>query len=310
MTEAHFSLILTGSMSPLETFLTSSLVVSTVQWLSNQGLNLLFICFFAWVLYHFVNFVVERVIRRLVRSTRYNQMTDLDLKKRQNTLTSLVSTLLRTVILVSAGMMVIKQLFPNINYAPIFASAGIIGIALGFGAQSLIKDFLTGLFIITENQYRVGDVVDLDNGAAGTVERIGIRSTVLRDADGNVHYVPNGNIGHVTNKTMDFSKVNFILSVHPDTDLDLLAEVINDTGAKLAEDPKWSAKITEAPHFMNVGSFSQLGIDVTVVGVTQPSEQWRVTGELRRRLLTELVNHKIKLATAAPWQTANTPKKK
>lgn len=296
-------------MSPLETFLVSTPVESAVKWLSNQGLNILFICFFAWLLFHFVNFVVENLIRRVIRKTRYNQMTDLDLKKRQDTVASLVSTLLRTLILATAGMMLIKQLFPHINYAPIFASAGIIGVALGFGAQSLIKDFLTGLFIITENQYRVGDVVDLDNGASGTVERIGIRSTILRDADGNVHYVPNGNIGHVTNKTMGFSKVNFTLSVHPDTDVDLLAKIINETGVKLAEDPKWSAKITEAPHFINIGSFSQIGMDVTVVGVTEPSEQWSVTGELRRRLLKELTKNKIKLATT-PTAWPGTAKKK
>jgi small conductance mechanosensitive channel len=288
-------------MSPLDTFLTSSPVEGGVKWLSNQGLNILFICFGAWLLYHFVNFVVEHLMQRLIRKTRYNQMTDLDLKKRQDTVTSLVSTLIRIIILATAAMMVVKQLFPHINYAPIFASAGIIGVAVGFGAQSLIKDFLSGVFIITENQYRVGDVVDLENGATGSVERIGIRSTVLRDGDGNVHYVPNGNVGHVINKTMGFSKVNFTLSVDADTDVDLLAKIINDTGAKLAEDPKWKAKITEAPRFMNVGSFSQLGMDITIVGVTQPSEQWSVTGELRRRLLKELVKHKIQLAAASPW---------
>ena len=113
---------------------------------------------------------------------------------------------------------------------------------------------------------------------------------------------------HVINKTMGFSKVNFTLSVDADTDVDLLAKIINDTGAKLAEDPKWKAKITEAPRFMNVGSFSQLGMDITIVGVTQPSEQWSVTGELRRRLLKELVKHKIQLAAATPWSVP--PKKR
>lgn len=291
-------------MSTLNTFLTSPSVENTIRWLSNQGLNIVFICFVAWALYHFVNFVVENFMRRLIRKTALNKMTDLDLKKRQDTVTSLVSTLLRTIILATATMMVVKQLFPHINYAPIFASAGIIGVAVGFGAQSLIKDFLTGVFIISENQYRVGDVVDLGNDASGNVERIGIRSTVLRDANGNVHYVPNGAVGHVVNKTMGFSKVNFTLSVDPDTDLDLLATVINETGAKLAEDPKWKDKITEPPKFLNIGGFTQAGMDVTIVGVTEPSEQWSVTGELRRRLLKQLVKHKIRLATGtAPWQT-------
>lgn len=286
-----------------------SITTNLATWLKTTGMSILLILVVSWALYHLVNFFVETLVHRLIRKTRYNQMTDLDLEKRQNTVTSLVSTLLRVVILGTAAMMLVKQFFPHINYAPIFASAGIIGVAIGFGAQSLIKDFLTGLFIITENQYRVGDVVDLDNGATGAVERVGIRSTVLRDADGNVHYIPNGNVGHVINKTMGFSKVNFSLSVHADTDVDLLAQVINETGTKLATDPKWQAKITEAPHFLNIGSFSQLGMDVNIVGVTEPSEQWSVTGELRRRLIKQFAAHKIKLASAAtPWGPA--PKKK
>ena len=92
------------------------------------------------------------------------------------------------------------------DLSPLFASAGIIGVALGFGAQSLVKDFLSGIFIIAENQYRVGDVVDV-MGAAGTVERVGTRTTVIRDSEGNVHYVPNGTIQHVINKTMGYSIV-------------------------------------------------------------------------------------------------------
>jgi len=295
-------------MSTLDTFLTTPSIENIVKWMSNQGLNILFIIFLAWVFFHFVNFVVENIVRRIIHSTSFNKMTEIDVKKRQDTVTSLVSTIFRAIILGTAGMMLIKQLFPHINYAPIFASAGIIGVAIGFGAQSLIKDFLTGVFIITENQYRVGDIVDLENGATGTVERIGIRSTVLRDADGNVHYVPNGTVAHVINKTMGFSKVNFTLSVDPDTDVDLIAKIINETGLKLADDPKWKPKITEAPHFLNIGSFSQLGMDVLIVGVTEPSEQWSVTGELRRRLIKEFGKHKIQLATgAAPWQA---PKKR
>jgi len=296
-------------MSSLDTFLTSSPTQAAIKWLSNQGLDILFICFFAWLLYHLVHFMVENLLRRVIRPTRFNPMSALDIEKRQKTLASLISTIFRIFILLSAGVLIFKEFAPTVNLTPLFAGAGIVGLALAFGMQSLLKDFMTGLFIITENQYRVGDVVDLDNGAAGTVERVGIRSTVLRDADGNVHYIPNGNIGHVINKTMGFSKVNFTLSVDPDTDVDLLAQVINETGTKLTEDPKWSAKITEAPHFLNVGSFSQLGMDVIIVGITEPSEQWSVTGELRRRLLKEFGKHKIKLATAAnPWQTP--PKKK
>lgn len=282
-----------------------TIISPVLSWITNQGLSIVIICAVSWFLYHFVNLIVKTVIRRVIRPTHGNQLSKFEADKRRKTVAGLMSTVLRVLIIAVATLALIKQVFPNINYTPLFAGAGIVGLALAFGAQSLLKDFMTGLFIITENQYRVGDVVDLDNGAAGTVEQLGIRSTVLRDADGNVHYVPNGNIGHVVNKTMGYSKVNFTLSVHPDTDVDELAQVINDTGMKLAEDPKWNSKITEAPHFMNIGNFSQLGMDVTIVGVTQPSDQWNVTGELRRRLLKEFSKHNIKLATAAtPWSTS------
>lgn len=282
---------------------------SALNWLTNQGLEILLICAVSFGLYKIVHLIVKRIVRRTVRSTRSNPIPKAELEKRRNTVTGLAITIVRIFVITTAGLAIFKILFPHVNFTAVFAGAGIVGIVLAFGAQSLLKDFMTGLFIISENQYRVGDVVDLDNGAAGTVERIGVRSTVLRDANGNVHYVPNGSIGHVINKTMGYSKVNFTLSIDPDTDVDLVAQVINETGLKLAADPKWSDKITEAPQFVNIGNFSQLGMDVTINGVTEPSEQWSVTGELRRRLLKQFAKHKIQLAASpAPWPTP--PKKK
>ena len=281
---------------------------SALNWLTNQGLEILVICVVSFGLYKIVHLFVKHIVRRTVRSSKANPIPKAELDKRRNTVTGLAITVVRIFVIVVAGLAIFKILFPTVNFTALFAGAGIVGIVLAFGAQSLLKDFMTGLFIISENQYRVGDVVGLDNGAAGTVERIGVRSTVLRDANGNVHYVPNGSIGHVINKTMGYSKVNFTLSVDPDSDVDLVAQVINETGLKLAADPKWSDKITEAPQFVNIGNFSQLGMDVVINGVTEPSEQWSVTGELRRRLLKQFAKHKIQLATAAtPWPT---PQKK
>ena len=171
----------------------------------------------------------------------------------------------------------------------------LLGVAIGFGAQSLIKDFLSGIFIIVENQYRVGDIVDIQ-GAAGTVERVTIRSTVIRDASGNVHFLPNGEVLHVINKTMGFSKVNFTLTVDPDTDIDKLSTIIDEVGLKLSEDEKWKEKILEAPHFLNIGTFNDIALEVTIIGKTNPSQQWSVTGEMRRRLLKAFAKHKIELA--------------
>lgn len=266
-----------------------------LDWIQTQGVNILVIILISWFAYHFINIFITRFVERIVRKTSANNHTSADIKKRRETLDALLSTISRIFIIIVSGIMIIHQLFPGINFAPLLASAGIVGVAIGFGAQSLIKDFLTGIFIMSENQYRVGDVVDIE-GAAGTVERFGIRSTSVRDADGNVHYIPNGSIIHVINKTMGYSKVNFTIAVEPDTDIDLLAAVINETGKKLASEEKWASKILEAPKFLNIGTFSQLGMEVTVTGKTEPSEQWSVSGEMRRRLLPEFRKHKIHLA--------------
>jgi small conductance mechanosensitive channel len=167
------------------------------------------------------------------------------------------------------------------------------------------------LFIILENQYRVGDVVEID-GAGGTVEQITTRSTIIRDADGSVHYIPNGNIQHTINRTMGFAKINMAIAVAPATDVDKLADIINDIGNKMAKDEKWQAKVIEAPHFLSIGSFTANALEVKIIGKTQPSAQWGVTAELRKRLLAAIKKQGIELAhlPAAPVANADPKKKK
>lgn len=266
-----------------------------LTWLEPRWFPVLIIIAIVWLGRQFGGAVIDRLVRNSVRSTRFNDVTADDVKKRQDTLISLFQVIWHVILTVVAGFMLFEIIFPQINLTPIFASAGIIGVAIGFGAQSLIKDFLTGIFIISENQYRVGDVVDLQ-GAVGTIERITIRSTILRDADGSVHYIPNGSIIHVINKTMGFSKVNFTLAVQPGTSVDELSEVINNVGNKLAKDEAWKDKILLPPQFVGISTFSDTKLEITIVGTTQPSAQWSVTGELRRRLLRAFKRHGIELA--------------
>jgi small-conductance mechanosensitive channel len=268
---------------------------SVSNWLVDPGIGILAIIAFAWVGRHFGGLLITGLVQRIVRSTRYNPLSPEDVAKRRDTLSTLFTVIWKVFLIIVASCLVFQQLFPRIDLGPVFASAGLLGVAIGFGAQSLIKDFLSGVFIIVENQYRVGDIVDIE-GAAGTVERITIRSTVIRDASGNVHFLPNGQVLHVINKTMGFSKVNFTLTVDPESDIDKLAEVIDDIGRKLAQDEKWKDKILEPPHFINIGAFSDVALEVTISGKTNPSQQWNVTGEMRRRLLKAFVKHKIELA--------------
>lgn len=279
------------------------------KWLQEPGVTIGAILLFGWLGRHFGGIVISQIIRRLVRSTVLNPLAEDDVKKRQDTLNGLFVTIWKIILIITVACLIFEQLFPKVDLTPFFASAGIVGIAVGFGAQSLIKDFISGLFIITENQYRVGDIVDLE-GAAGTVERITIRSTILRDTDGNVHFVPNGNVVHVINKTMGYSRVNFAINVNPETNVDKLAELINQVGEKMASDEKWKTKIIEPAHFLSIGTFSDVALEVKITGKTQPSAQFAVTGELRKRLLKAFTKHDIELAHMPVGITADTSKRR
>jgi small-conductance mechanosensitive channel len=254
--------------------------------------------------------VVVKVVKRAVERTKQrHDIHQKDIEKRQKTLVALFINVWRVLVIVVGSLELFTYLFPSVSLAPLFASAGIIGVALGFGSQSLVKDFLSGIFIISENQYRVGDIIEIDS-AGGTVERIGARSTVLRDADGNVHYFPNGMIQHVVNKTMGYSMARFSISVHPSSDLDSVVAIINSTGNKLASEEKWKPKIIEAPSFISVGEFTSTSVSLLIAGKTQPSDQWSVTAEMRRRLLTEFEEQGVTLSAALPPAASSATKKK
>ena len=264
------------------------------KWIQNQGVHALFIIIGSLIVYYVGSKLLTILIRQVVGG-RLRKANKVDIEKRRKTLSGLVITIWRIVIGVTAGASIIRIFFPGIDFTPLFASAGIVGIAVAFGSQALVKDFLTGVFIITENQYRVGDYVSI-NDADGRVEHIGARSTVIRDENGNVHYLPNGSIIHVVNKTMGYSRVYFKLLLNANTDLDAAISVINQVGDRLAENEKWQSKILSPPQFSTIGAVSGSSIEVTVTGKTQPSDQWAVTAEMRKRLLKAFEKHDIKLA--------------
>lgn len=279
------------------------------EWIGNHWADFALIGAVALIAYFAGTRLVAFVVKRAVKGARHRSWHKKDIEKRQKTLVSLFTSIWRLVIVLTAAYAALRVYNPNItsDLAPLFASAGIIGIALGFGAQSLIKDFLSGIFIISENQYRVGDVVDIE-GFSGTVERIGTRSTVLRDVDGNVHYFPNGMIQHVINKTMGYSMARFTMLLHPETDIDSVAEIIDATGKSLSEEEKWKDKILSPPTFVSVGEITGNSVEVIVAGKTQPSDQWGVISEMRRRLLEAFEERDIRLAVA-PFPASATLKK-
>ena len=277
-------------------------IQSALQWISDVWLALLAIVVIAIVIEFLGERFIKIVVRRVVHGHYIGRPKQplADVIKRQDTVISISVVVWKTTVFLGAVVATILTLFPNVNFVPLFASAGIIGAALGFGAQSLIKDMLAGVFIITENQFRVGDVIEIEGtgvSGKGKVEHISLRSTAFRDISGNVHYVSNGTILHIINKTMGYSKVNFSIHVKASTDVDKLASLVNRVGIELAEAEIWKKKVTEPPHFYNIGDIGEDTFEVVIVGKTLAGEQWTVTSEYKKRLLGELKKHKtIQLA--------------
>ncbi|HEX7484058.1 MAG TPA: mechanosensitive ion channel family protein [Candidatus Saccharimonadales bacterium] len=269
-----------------------------IDWTGKDGLQIGLIILITVIFYAVGAAVLRYLVKHAVERTRQRTWHRKDVEKRQRTLVALFINLWRVLVVSVGAFGILTVLFGTINLAPLFASAGIIGVAIGFGSQALVKDFLSGIFIISENQYRVGDIIEID-GNSGTVERIGTRSTVIRDADGNVHYFPNGTIQHVINKTMGYSMARFSIGVHPSTELEQVIDLINETGKKLAEEEKWKHKIINPPAFESIAEFTQATVSLVISGKTQPSDQWSVTAEMRRRLLVALEKKKIELGTGA-----------
>ena len=263
------------------------------------ALEIIIIIVVAIALYWVGPRVVMWLTRHAFVTTYQRTLPKKDLEKRHKTLGGLFANVWRIIVVVIAGYAIFTHFFNSAALAPLFASAGIIGVACGFGAQSLVKDFLSGVFIISENQYRVGDIIEID-GFGGTVERIGVRSTVIRDVEGNVHFFPNGVVQHVINKTMGYSKVYFTITVAPDTNISTASDIINRIGEEISSEEKWQRKVIEPPHFDILGDFNASSISLVVSGKTQPSDQWALTAEMRRRILREFEKEHIELGAASP----------
>lgn len=224
-------------------------------------------------------FFLERIIRRLVpRSHFHSEKAE---QQREDTLIRIIRGTLNVVLWVLVALMILSEV--GVDIGPLLAAAGVAGLAIGFGGQYLIRDVVAGLFIILENQYRVGDIICLD-GTCGTVEDISIRMVTLRDLDGTVHHFPHGVVSKTSNMTKEFARVNLDVGVAYESDLESVIRVIDETGATLAADPAWKEDVIKAPKFERVNDFADSSIVIKILGETKPLRQWAVTGELRKRL--------------------------
>ena len=251
-----------------------------ISWLLEHGTRILIILVVGVGLW----FVLKKLLLPMVRRTMARSMkgeSKEGIKKRTDTLLSVFIGAGKILIVMVVVFMVISEL--GIDIMPILAGFGIAGIAVGFGAQYLIRDLIAGVFIIMENQYRVGDVAKIAD-IWGLVEEVNLRKTVLRDLDGAVHHVPNGEIRVASNYTRKFSRINLNISVAYDTDLDHAINVINRVGQELAADKEWGKLIISAPYALRVDKLGDSGIEIKILGDVKPIQQWAVMGELRLRL--------------------------
>lgn len=194
------------------------------------------------------------------------------------------------VVLFLAGMQILPLL--GINMGPLLASAGIAGVAIGFGAQTLVRDFINGFFILVENQYDIGDTVKIA-GVQGTVEAMTLRRTVLRDGDGTVHNVPSSEIKVVSNLTRDWTQMSMQVSVAYNANSDKVVKLLQEIGSELAEDPKFSQLIVAKPDVPGIEKMSGDAVDYLMVVKTKPGSQDTVRRELRRRIKTSFEKNGI-----------------
>jgi small conductance mechanosensitive channel len=182
----------------------------------------------------------------------------------------------------------------GIDLGPIVASAGIAGVALGFGAQSLVKDIISGFFMLVEDQYGVGDIVDVGE-ASGTVEAVSLRTTRIRDVKGTVWHVPNGTVQRVGNMSQQWARALLDVSVAYGSDVDLAQRVIKETADGLWNDRAWNGTILDEPEVWGVEQLALDAIHIRLVIKTKPAEQFRVMRELRGRLLKAFHEHGIEM---------------
>jgi small conductance mechanosensitive channel len=221
-------------------------------------------------------------------------VSETEIKKRVDTISSVLVSICGIVIAIIAVLTILPEF--GVNITALIAGLGIAGLAFAFGAQRLIRDLIGGMFILFEDQYRVGDVVNVA-GIGGLVEEIGLRRTVLRDLDGVVHSVSNGAIEVASNSTRVFSRVNLNISVGYGESLDRVIEVTNRVCQEMAEDPKWKADFVTTPKVLRVDNLGDSGIDIKIMGDTKPSRHWDVMGELRLRIKRTFDEEGIEI----PW---------
>ena len=248
-----------------------------------------------------VAFVSARILRRVIRRVRSSSLrvmlrhadgSVVELEKRAQTIGGIIQKAAAGLLWSVAIVMALREI--GFDVTPILAGAGVVGLAVGFGAQNLVRDVISGLFMLLENQIRVGDVVMI-NGTGGLVEEINLRTTVLRSPDGAVHIFPNGTITALSNLTREFSYYVFDIGVGYSEDTDRVSRVLIGTAEELRQDPAFTDLILEPLEVQGVDRFADSSVVIRARIKTQPTKQWAVGREMNRRIKKAFEEHRIEI---------------
>lgn len=265
----------------------------------NKFFQIVLVILITFILHLIGHHLIAKFVRHAVKKAKGE--TRLDERKREDTVITILRTSYIGLIWTLAVVSILGVL--GVNVITLLTGAGIVGVFFGLSAQNTVKDFLAGFFILVEKQYRVGDIVTLSggttgiNGATGTVEEITLRVTKLRDDNGTLTTIRNGEPIIVTNKTFSYSSVLLDVTVTYDSDITKVEKTINHIGEVMAKEEKWQDIITQPITFVRIDNFTDQGVIVRAIGKVVPARQWDVAGEYRRRLL-EAFNKDTKINIA------------
>jgi len=260
-------------------------------WALGPGMRILFIFVGAFILVRITDFFVAH-LQHVMSATETEALDWIERRKRIETLGRLMRALAIVIILGMAALMALREV--HVDITPILTGAGVAGVAIGFGAQSVVKDIISGAFLILENQIRVGDVVTI-NGKTGLVETIRLRILVLRALDGTVYIFQNGAVAEISNLTKDYSYALLTVSVAYKEDVTRVTTVLEDIGKGMQADPEFRSKILAPLEILGVDSLAAAAVGIKVRIKTMPMEQWAVDRELRRRIKTRFDQEQIAL---------------
>ncbi|TSA55450.1 MAG: mechanosensitive ion channel family protein [Dehalococcoidia bacterium] len=267
---------------------------AVVLWGSQHGVTVLLIVLTAFILSRVLNFIIPPALSNFVKVRCKGRSEKEEIRRRSEVLSKFLIHIGEGTIYVIAIFMILSEL--GVNITPMLAGAGVIGIAVGLGSQKLIGDLINGAFIMLEDYYSTGDVVQVA-GISGLVEEVDIRRTILRDLDGVVHIIPNGEIKIASNFTRNWSRVNINIPVSYNEDLDRVIAVLNKVGLQLSKDEQYRNMIITPPQVLRVDNFGDSAIEIKMLGETKPIKQWEVTGELRKRIKKAFDEEHIEI----PW---------